>query len=115
MEKNDQNSCTSNYRYIHIRYFFVRDKYDKYDKREIELGYWTDVSTLDTTTTNEKCKDVLTDDSKIKECVGKVVRFDWHWSWTDRRVQTCKNCIITTRTFKTDPKEEIKRKKEKLE
>ena len=36
MGKNDRNSCTGNLRYIHIRYFFVKDRCDK---GEIDIGY----------------------------------------------------------------------------
>ena len=36
MEKNGRNSCTGNSRHIHIRYFFV---VDRYEKGEIEIEY----------------------------------------------------------------------------
>ena len=36
MEKNGRNSCTGNSRHINVRYFFVKDRYDK---GEIELQY----------------------------------------------------------------------------
>ena len=36
MEKNGRNSCTGNSRHINVRYFFVKDRYDK---GEIELRY----------------------------------------------------------------------------
>ena len=29
MEKNGRNACTGNFRHIHIRYFFVKDRIDK--------------------------------------------------------------------------------------
>ena len=33
MEKNGPNSCTGNYRHIHIIYFFVKDRIDKVEMR----------------------------------------------------------------------------------
>ena len=33
MEKNGQNLCTGNSRYIHIRYYFVKDRIDKGEMR----------------------------------------------------------------------------------
>ena len=44
MENNGRNSCIVNSRHINVRYFFVKDRYDK---GEIELRYFPTELMLD--------------------------------------------------------------------